>query len=135
MNREKVARELADIAKLIVADDGDFFLANMDEMIAHKRELERAIMALWGYSPKFSVKKTPKSLEFEHVEKSDIGIMGLAIKSVSLDVDFYRGNQGGDDSVWATISLHWKHYGGGSNGSSIGNVWWKDGKWIVERSN
>lgn len=132
MNREKVARELADIAKLIVADD-DVFSMRVEEMANHKTTLERAIKSKFGYAPKFNVKKSPKSLEFESDMKSDIGIMGLVIKSVTLEVSFYRGNQGSmGDSVWGILSLRWKHHLGGSNGHSVANVWWRNERWIIE---
>ena len=133
MDRDMVAKELVEAANDLmgrVADD-----QMVIELVEARSQLEKAIQSKLGYKPKF---KRPEAksgyLTFkESGLENDIGIMGLTIDKLNLEVSFKLKKQS-DGSFWGSVSLDWDHKQGGSNGTTLGTIWFtKEGKFIFQK--
>ena len=100
-----------------------------------KSQLEKIIQSKLGYKPKFKapVEKGGYLIFKESGLESDVGVMGLTIDRLDLEVSFKLKGLS-DGSFWGTVHLDWDHKQGGSNGSTLGTIWFKDdGKFVFQK--
>ncbi len=66
--------------------------------------------------------------------KQDFGIFSMVIKKAQVHVAFEKSQHNGETRYWVPINLGYEHPGGGSNGSSIGTMWFNEAGDLIECS-
>lgn len=138
MDNRKLAARLVSIAKSMTSEQDEGMLTQrLDELMSSKDKLAKAIQSEFGYKPKFKSPKETGRGRIEFVDdglEDDVGIMGLTIAKLSLEVAFNADRLLEDGSIWGQVHLWWKHKSGGSNGADLGTIWFKANDRFVIRS-